>query len=102
MKEFNKNDFKIAFESGDLTALEYLEDTIISEARERIKENNKKCSTKFIREEYICSLFNSVMELNNCIVIHERGDVINNFNYDIYATVRDKLFEELGVLKCLR
>lgn len=94
---FSKKEFKRLFEMGDLTALEYIEDTIIADMKEKIKEHNKTNSMKFIREEYICSLFYAVLRLNNCIVIHERGDVDNKFDFDTYAIVRDKLFEELGI-----
>lgn len=99
MKKFDKKTFKIALEeNGDLDALLYLQETIILKMKNKIKEHNKTNSMKFIREEYICSLFNAVLELNNCIVIHESSQVENRFNYDTYAIVRDKLFEELGLL----
>lgn len=99
MKKFNKKAFKIALEeNGDLDALLYLQETIILKMKDKIKEHNKTNSMKFIKEEYICSLFNAVLELNNCNMIHERSEVENKFNYDIYAIVRDKLFEELGLL----
>lgn len=99
---FNKKEFKELFKCGDLNALLYLKDTVIEDMKEKIKEHNKTNSMKFIREEYICSLFYAVLELNNCIVIHEREEFENKFDFDTYAIVRDKLFEELGLLKEIR
>lgn len=98
MKEFNIKEFKEEFNCSDLSGLEYLRDTIIKDYKEIIKENNK-VSTEFIREEYITSLFNATMELNNCMFIYECTNVRNTFNYDLYTAVRDLLLKELGILE---
>ena len=96
-KSFDLKTFKKEFESGDLCGLEYLEKTIITEMKKQIEENNKKGVMHFTIEEYITSLFYATMELNNCNNIYETESRVNTrFSYDIYALVRDKLFQELG------
>lgn len=97
MKEFNIKEFKKEFEYGDLSGLEYLEETIIKNCKETIKENNKKMNNDFIKEEYITSLFYAVKELNNCNFIYECTNVKNNFNFDYYSSIRDLLFKELNI-----
>ena len=96
---FDYIEFAKQFNSGDLNGLEYLEETIIKNCKEIIKENNKKMNNDFIREEYIASLFYAVKELNNCNYIYGCTNVKNNFNYDYYVSIRDLLFKELGIDK---
>lgn len=97
MKEFNIEKFKEEFEQGDLNGLEYLEETIIKDMKDKIQEDNKKGVIDFTREEYITSLFEAVMYLNNCEIIYETSDIKNKFNFDYYAYIRDLLFEELNI-----
>lgn len=94
---FDYNKFVREYAYGDLSGLEYLEDTIIKDMKEKIKEDNKNCVEHFTREEYITSLFYATLELNNCNNIYEtESKVKTNFNFDIYSNVRDLLFTELG------
>ena len=96
-KDFDYNKFAKEFAYGDLCGLEYLEQTIIKDMKEKIKEDNIKFLEHFTIEEYITSLFYATMKLNNCNNIYEtESKVKTNFNFDIYANVRNKLFEELG------
>ena len=97
-KSFDLETFKNNFNGGDLSGLEYLEQTIIKDMKEKIKEDNTKFLEHFTIEEYITSLFYATLELNNCNNIYEtESKVKTNFNFDTYAIVRDKLFEELGI-----
>lgn len=96
-KNFDLKTFKEKFEMGDLSGLEYLEETIMTEMKKKIEEDNKKGVSHFTKEEYITSLFYATLYLNNCNNIYEVESSVNTrFNYDIYAVVRDKLFQELG------
>ena len=95
-KEFDFKVFKEEYKSGDLNGLEYLENTLIKEYKEKYKNNYDPLY--YTQEEFIVNLFEAVMCLNLCNTIYERKDKTNikKFNYDYYATIRDLLFIELG------
>ena len=89
-KDFNFQEFKKLVNGGDIMGLDYLEETIINKMK---KEYDL---VKFKKQDYIVSLFYAVKELNNCVWIYETTNVENNFDYDLYTGVRNKLFMELG------
>lgn len=90
--EFKYPIFKDNLKNGDIWGLEYLEKTIIRDFKDRINDN----IDKYTYYDYIINLYNATRCLNECIYIHENTSVENNFNWEIYANTRDKLFEELG------
>ena len=92
MTSFDWFRFKEKINMGDLTALEYLEDTLIKE----LKEKNKN-TYFYTKEDYIINLFYAVKYLNTCNDIYETSDVKNNFDYDLYFAAKDLLLKELGV-----
>lgn len=93
MTSFDYFKFKEKINSGDLSGLEYLEDTLIKE----LKEKNKNMYI-YTREDYIISLFYAVKHLNECNDIYETSDVKNKFNYDLYYNAKDLLLNELGLV----
>ena len=76
MNNFNYEIFKQEINNGDLGGLEYLEKTIIEEMKNKIKEDNKHLYTDYSIEEYITSLFEATMYLNNCNNICEVSEVL--------------------------
>lgn len=93
MTKFDYFKFREEINGGDINALNYMEETLIAE----LKEKNKK-SLFYTREDYIISLFYAVQSLNQCNDIYETSNVKNKFNSDLYFQVRDLLLEELGLL----
>jgi hypothetical protein len=84
-KDFNYKEFKRLINSGDIFGLDYL-------YRNEIKDY----SIKEPRELYIYNLYKATYDLNICISVMEEIEFKNNFEYDIYYIVRNKLLEELG------
>lgn len=97
-KSFDYEQFKKEFSYGDLSGLEYIETTIIKEIKDYLDGIDYLKQVDFTIEEYIYDLFKATLNLNYCNNIYETSsyDLKINFNYDIYANIRDKLFEELG------
>ena len=91
--EFDYEKFKEELKDSDLLALEYLEETIIRDFKDRLNDNIGNDYTYY---DYIINLFYATRELNECIFIHEQTSVRNNFKTDIYHETRDLLFKELG------
>lgn len=92
MEKFDLNKFYNEFNGGDLWGLEYLERTLIAKMREKTF-----CSPDITKEDYLINLFYAVKKLNYCNQVYEDTDIENNFNWDVYANVRDLLFKELGI-----
>lgn len=92
-KDFDYEKFKNRLNDGDLNGIEYIGKTIIEFMKEEIKKNYDPLY--FTKKEYIIELYNATISLNYCNNMYENSDFENSFNYDIYAMVRDKLFEEL-------
>ena len=86
---FDFNVFNRKLTCGDRYGLEYLEKTLIKD----LKEKNED-SMFYTKEDYLINLFYATLELNTCNDIYETSHVENNFNFDIYAVVRDKFLEE--------
>lgn len=83
--QFNKE-----YSYGDLSGLEYIKKTIIN--------NLKGDMVNYTRNDYIISLFYSVLSFNECIIATETGkDITENYIYDLYHNLKDLLFEELGM-----
>ena len=89
MINFDFSTFNEKLKSGDRNGLEYLEKTIIAD----LKEKNKD-SLFYTKEDYLINLFYATLELNTCNDIYETSNIKNNFNFEIYAVVRDKFLEE--------
>jgi len=89
---FSYKKFIEELNNGDLCGLEYLEEKLIENMKDKNKNNH---TDDFTREEYITSLFYAVKELNNCNFIYECTRVKNNFDYDIYYNARDLLIKEI-------
>lgn len=85
-KDFNYKEFKEIINSSDIAGLDYL------------YENEIKYYNRFIaRNNYIYCLYMSACYLNQCNNSYETTDFENKFEFDIYANVRNKLLEELGI-----
>jgi hypothetical protein len=93
MTSFDYFKFKEKINKGDLNGLEYLEDTLIKE----LKEKNKNTYI-YTKEDYIINLFYAVKHLNECNDIYETSGVKNKFNCDLYFETKRLLLEELGLL----
>ena len=93
MTSFDYFKFKKEINDGDLSGIEYMEDTLIKELKE--KNNN---SYVYTREDYIIALFYALKYLNQCNDIYETSDVKNKFNYDLYYKTKELFLEELGLL----
>lgn len=89
MKDFDFNIFNKELTSGDSFGLDYLENTVIRELTEK-----KYPLLHYTKEEYLINLFYATRKLNLCNHIYETENIENNFNFDIYAIVRDKFLEE--------
>lgn len=89
MKNFDFDIFNEELTSGDIFGLRYLEKTIIKEWKEKPFD-----PLHYTKEEYLISLFYATLELNTCNNIYETENIENNFNFDIYAVVRNKFLEE--------
>lgn len=98
-KNFDYIQFAKEFNSGDLNGLEYLEKTIIKNCKDYLDSIDYLKQADFTREEYIYNLFQATKYLNFCNNIYETSNVKNNFNFDTYSIVRNKLFEELEIDK---
>lgn len=85
-KDFNYKEFKEIVNSSDTAGLDYL------------YENEIKYYNRFItRHDYIYNLYMATCSLNTCNDLYETSQFDNNFNFTLYANVRNKLFEELGL-----
>ena len=89
MKDFDFNTFNKELTRGDSLGLDYLKNTIMKELKEK-----KYPLLHYTKEEYLLSLFYATLELNTCNHIYETENIENNFNFDIYAVVRNKFLEE--------
>ena len=91
--EFDYKKFKEEFASGDIWGLNYLEETLIRDYKDRANDN----IDGYCWYDYIINLFYATEELNTCNDIYETcSKVENRFNNDLYFRTRDLLFEELG------
>lgn len=89
MNNFDFNIFNKELTNSDIAGLNYLEETVIKGFKEKQFD-----PLYYTKEEYLVSLFYATLELNTCNNIYETSNVENNFNFDIYAIVRDKFLEE--------
>lgn len=84
-KEFNYKEFKDIIASNDNEGIQYLYD------------NEIKYYNMFIdRHAYIYNLYVATMSLNIANNYYETRNFENDFNFDLYMEVRNKLLEELG------
>lgn len=91
---FVYKDYMDEYLGGDLIGLEYLEKTII----QYIKDNYKRDTYDYTKEDYILDLFYAVMHLNSCNDIYETSSkrVADNFDYDLYFNAKGLLLDELS------
>lgn len=101
MEIFDYKEFKKEFDSGELCGLEYLGNTIIKDLKAKKEKEREKDWLGYTRTDYILDLYNATMILNDCVFIYESTNVKNNFKWDLYSEIRDKLFEELDILECI-
>ena len=90
--EFDFQTFKEEIKDSDLLGLEYIENTIIRDFKDRINDN----VADYTYYDYIINLYGATRCLNECVFIYEQTRVENNFKYDVYTETRDLLFKELG------
>lgn len=86
-KDFNFKEFKDILNGSDIAGLEYL------------YENEIKYYNLFIpRNDYIYKLYIATCSLNCCVELYENEyeNDLENFDYELYTSVRNKLFTEYG------
>lgn len=97
MTSFDCYKFKEELDSGDINGLDYLEETLIKDYKEKMKNDKSMFYTK---EEYIIALFYAVKQLNICNDVYEtqsHNGIGKNFNYDLYFESKALLLKELGL-----
>lgn len=96
---FDLVEFKKEFDSGDLSGLEYLEKTLITEYKKKTKDLFNEKNDNYNRYDYIISLFYATKELNTSEIIYETTSYGKSFNSDYYTNVRNLLFTEIAQLE---
>lgn len=86
--------FNNEIQDSDLLGLEYINDTIIKNIQEELK--NEKID-KYSYNDYINNLYSSVRCLNECVFMYECTDIKTNFNYDLYCNAKELLLDVLGI-----
>lgn len=95
-KNFNLERFNEEFSSGERFAIDYIYNTIIKYINKDFNVFTKDKTE--IRNYYLLTLWNSVSYINECLWLYEEYNFDNNFNFDVYMVMRDKLFNELGLV----
>lgn len=85
MKKFSIKEFNKLVQMSDIASISYLKETLI--------DNEKD----FTRQYFLNHLYNSLVTLNNCIVIKDMCIIHLNYEYyyNIYIDLKKALFTEL-------
>lgn len=86
-KDFNFKEFKDILNGSDIAGLDYLYEN-------EIKYYNRL----YVSENYLYCLYTATCSLNCCVELYENEyeNNLENFDYELYTSVRNKLFTEYG------